>query len=97
MHRRQEASLRIMPQLAAILQALRACHIVHHDLKTDNIMLATSVPGLLEEDGAFELRVVDFGFANQAGQYHPAMGGTPGLMSLEVLQGARESQYSMDM
>lgn len=86
-----------MPQVATILQALRSCNIVHHDIKGDNMVLATEVASLLEGYGPCDLRLLDFGFANKAGQYHPSMGGTPGMLSLEVLLGDRVSQYGMDM
>jgi serine/threonine-protein kinase len=91
--------LRYGKQLAAAMAAVHAAHIVHCDLKPENIKLApdSAVPG-----GA-RAKVLDFGIArwSDAGSVvtlsSQGNAGTPGYMSPERCAGARQIDGKSDV
>ncbi len=92
------AALTLMMPVIAAVGAAHAHAIVHRDLKPENVFLSP------REDGAVEVRVLDFGVAKFAASLStPALTesgdrlGTPRYMSPEQARGARGVDHRADL
>lgn len=75
----------ITEQLLLTIDFMRRKGIVHRDLKPDNVLLYS------KEDGAFDIRVADFGYAlklkDQGKMESQLVCGTPGYIAPEGISG----------
>ena len=90
---------RIMLQMLSAVAAAHAAHVVHRDLKPDNLFLVRT------EDGSIDLQVLDFGIAKvsttdaESGVLTKtgSMLGTPFYMSPEQLFGEKDVDHRADI
>lgn len=87
--RPQKEALEIARQLCAGVAEAHRSGIIHRDLKSGNIMLASTV------SSGLRVVIMDFGLAGALGT-DGAEGGTPGYMAPELLDGAKAS-FSSDI
>jgi len=87
------ATARLVSQVAAALEAAHRVGVVHRDVKAENIFIKG-------EEGNLEAKLFDFGIARMpSDQRQTQMGvimGTPGYMSPEQLESAKEVDHRAD-
>ncbi len=78
----------IAQQLSAGLAEAHRNHLIHGDLKTNNVILAT------DSAGSTRAVITDFGLARNADASAALLGGTPAYMAPELWRGAKPSVVS---
>ncbi|MFO7810792.1 MAG: serine/threonine-protein kinase, partial [Candidatus Delongbacteria bacterium] len=81
--------LEILLQIARGLNYIHNRHIIHFDIKTDNIFL-------IREDDRFKVKIMDFGLANFAEDFSGKVRGTLVYIAPEVLM-KKEIDYRVDL
>jgi serine/threonine protein kinase/cytochrome c-type biogenesis protein CcmH/NrfG len=78
----------VAQQLCSGLAEAHRNHLVHGDLKTNNVILTT------DSEGSVRAVITDFGLARQVGASTTVLGGTPAYMAPELWKGEKPSVLS---
>ncbi|MBN2857407.1 MAG: serine/threonine protein kinase, partial [Candidatus Delongbacteria bacterium] len=81
--------LEVLLQIARGLNYIHNRHIIHFDIKTDNIFL-------VKKDGSFNAKIMDFGLANFAEDFSGKVRGTLVYIAPEVLM-KKDIDYRVDL